>query len=219
MRFLYAPRQARVRARPERRRRRADRPERCPLSKGKRSSRSSPGATWRRKPPLLSWVNDEGRHPSRVRPGDRSLRLRQRVPDALDEARAARRDLLELPPVLHGQAEARSTRAAGWSASSAASRRPAARPSYAMSQPIGGREAVLEGVMMRGSSNWAVAVRKPDGQIAEVSPPDRVRDEAALAVSVAGDPRHHRAGRVPRRSAFARSRSRPSTRRKKRSGR
>jgi uncharacterized protein YqhQ len=33
---------------------------------------------------------------------------------------------------------------------------------------IGG-QAVLEGVMMRGPSNWAVAVRKPDGDIAEVS--------------------------------------------------
>jgi uncharacterized protein YqhQ len=37
-----------------------------------------------------------------------------------------------------------------------------------MSQPIGG-QAVLEGVMMRGPSNWAVAVRKPDGAIAQVS--------------------------------------------------
>jgi uncharacterized protein YqhQ len=34
--------------------------------------------------------------------------------------------------------------------------------------PIGG-QAVLEGVMMRGPSNWAVAVRKPDGEIAHVS--------------------------------------------------
>jgi uncharacterized protein YqhQ len=32
---------------------------------------------------------------------------------------------------------------------------------------IGG-QAVLEGVMMRSPSNWAVAVRKPDGQIAQV---------------------------------------------------
>src|SRR5919197_3738218 len=36
-----------------------------------------------------------------------------------------------------------------------------------MSQPIGG-QAVLEGVMMRGPSNWAVAVRKPNGAIAQV---------------------------------------------------
>src|SRR5690242_1417645 len=32
---------------------------------------------------------------------------------------------------------------------------------------IGG-QAVLEGVMMRGPSSWAVAVRKPDGAIAQV---------------------------------------------------
>src|SRR3954468_12196431 len=37
-----------------------------------------------------------------------------------------------------------------------------------MSAPIGG-QAVLEGVMMRGPSNWAVAGRKPNGQIAEVT--------------------------------------------------
>jgi uncharacterized protein YqhQ len=35
---------------------------------------------------------------------------------------------------------------------------------------IGG-QAVLEGVMMRGPSNWALAVRKPDGEIAEVNRP------------------------------------------------
>ena len=39
-----------------------------------------------------------------------------------------------------------------------------------MSSLIGG-QAVLEGVMMRGPSNWAVAVRKPNGQIAEVCRP------------------------------------------------
>ena len=39
-----------------------------------------------------------------------------------------------------------------------------------MSALIGG-QAVLEGVMMRGPSNWAVAVRKPNGQIAEVCRP------------------------------------------------
>ena len=35
-----------------------------------------------------------------------------------------------------------------------------------MANNIGG-QAVLEGVMMRSPSMWAVAVRKPDGQIAE----------------------------------------------------
>jgi uncharacterized protein YqhQ len=39
-----------------------------------------------------------------------------------------------------------------------------------MSSLIGG-QAVLEGVMMRGPSNWSVAVRKPDGDIAQVSKP------------------------------------------------
>src|SRR5438309_7183895 len=36
-----------------------------------------------------------------------------------------------------------------------------------------GGQAVLEGVMMRGPSNWAVAVRKPDGDIAHVNKPIR----------------------------------------------
>src|ERR671932_2908862 len=37
-----------------------------------------------------------------------------------------------------------------------------------MAANIGG-QAVLEGVMMRGPRNWAVAVRKPDGAIAQVA--------------------------------------------------
>src|SRR5919206_167843 len=36
-----------------------------------------------------------------------------------------------------------------------------------------GGQAVLEGVMMRGPSNWAVAVRKPDGDIAHATQPIR----------------------------------------------
>ena len=39
-----------------------------------------------------------------------------------------------------------------------------------MAEAVGG-QAVLEGVMMRGPRNWAVAVRKPDGHIAHVSRP------------------------------------------------
>src|SRR5512140_2430287 len=34
-----------------------------------------------------------------------------------------------------------------------------------------GGQAVLEGVMMRSPSSWAVAVRKPDGAIAQVCKP------------------------------------------------
>ena len=41
---------------------------------------------------------------------------------------------------------------------------------FGAGSPIGG-QAVLEGVMMRGPSAWSVAVRKPDGQIAEVNRP------------------------------------------------
>src|SRR6266568_3659497 len=37
-----------------------------------------------------------------------------------------------------------------------------------MAANVGG-QAVLEGVMMRGPRNWAVAVRKPDGEIAHVA--------------------------------------------------
>jgi uncharacterized protein YqhQ len=39
-----------------------------------------------------------------------------------------------------------------------------------MAAPIGG-QAVLEGVMMRSPSNWALAVRKPNGEIAELNRP------------------------------------------------
>ncbi|HKF91078.1 MAG TPA: DUF1385 domain-containing protein [Acidimicrobiia bacterium] len=45
-----------------------------------------------------------------------------------------------------------------------------------MSAPIGG-QAVLEGVMMRGPSNWSLAVRKPDGEIAHL---DREIDSVML---------------------------------------
>ena len=37
--------------------------------------------------------------------------------------------------------------------------------------PTVGGQAVLEGVMMRGPGNWAVAVRTPGGSIAQVSRP------------------------------------------------
>src|SRR5258707_10081719 len=39
-----------------------------------------------------------------------------------------------------------------------------------MASMVGG-QAVLEGVMMRGPGNWAVAVRTPSGEIAQVSKP------------------------------------------------
>ena len=39
---------------------------------------------------------------------------------------------------------------------------PDGMPVASRDAPVGG-QAVLEGVMMRGVSTWAVAVRKPDG--------------------------------------------------------
>ena len=66
-----------------------------------------------------------------------------------------------------------------------------------MSAPIGG-QAVLEGVMMRGPSNWALAVRKPDGEIAQVDRADQLGDGAAPHLPAAGDPGRDRARRVAR---------------------
>jgi uncharacterized protein YqhQ len=47
---------------------------------------------------------------------------------------------------------------------------PDGRPVAGRDAPLGG-QAVLEGVMMRGVSTWAVAVRKPDGQVEARSEP------------------------------------------------
>ena len=100
-------REARLRAAgAARSRRSARRQGRARVGAGRRVAVVSGGNVAARNGRLLSWPGDEGRHPSRVRARDRALLLRQHVPDPLDEARAPRRDLLEVPPVLHGQAEA-----------------------------------------------------------------------------------------------------------------
>jgi uncharacterized protein YqhQ len=49
-------------------------------------------------------------------------------------------------------------------------RMPDGMPVASRDAPIGG-QAVLEGVMMRGVSTWAVAVRKPDGEVEVTSEP------------------------------------------------
>src|SRR5438093_12991737 len=51
-------------------------------------------------------VGCERRHPPEVSRGRGSVRLWGDLEDALDQARAAPRNLLELPPVLHRPAEA-----------------------------------------------------------------------------------------------------------------
>ena len=88
---------------------------------------------------------------------------------------------------------------------------PDGMPVASRDAPVGG-QAVLEGVMMRGVSTWAVAVRKPDGEIEVTSEP---------LVSWA---KRHRLLRLPvirgvvalaeslRRSASAPWRSRPTRR-------
>src|SRR5919201_1864156 len=52
----------------------------------------------------------------------------------------------------------------------AEARMPDGKPVARGDAPVGG-QAVLEGVMMRGVSTWAVAVRKPDGQVEVTSEP------------------------------------------------
>src|ERR1700752_204519 len=49
-------------------------------------------------------------------------------------------------------------------------RMPDGMPVARQDAPVGG-QAVLEGVMMRGVSTWAVAVRKPEGEIEVSSEP------------------------------------------------
>jgi uncharacterized protein YqhQ len=61
-------------------------------------------------------------------------------------------------------------REVGGSLRLAEARMPDGMPVASRDAPLGG-QAVLEGVMMRGVSTWAVAVRKPDGQIEVRSEP------------------------------------------------
>jgi uncharacterized protein YqhQ len=60
-----------------------------------------------------------------------------------------------------------------------------------------GGQAVLEGVMMRGPSNWAVAVRKPTAT-SPGQPDDQLADGTPSDLRVPGDPRLRRARRVAR---------------------
>src|SRR5918995_69036 len=81
-------------------------PSRSPTGSSRRTP-ATPTTPWSSScATALHWGDDEDRHPSRVRRGPRALHVRQRIHDALDHARDPRGDLLELPSVLHGQAEA-----------------------------------------------------------------------------------------------------------------
>ena len=48
---------------------------------------------------------------------------------------------------------------------------PDGKPVAVRGLPRSGGQAVLEGVMMRGVSTWAVAVRNPEGEIEVTSEP------------------------------------------------
>src|SRR5687768_4229594 len=61
-------------------------------------------------------------------------------------------------------------RAAGSAPRAQSERMPDGKPVAVGDAPVGG-QAVLEGVMMRGVSTWAVAVRNPEGEIEVTSEP------------------------------------------------
>src|SRR3954452_16956325 len=161
-------------------------------------------------------VDHEDRHSSRVRPGARPLHVRKRVLHPLHGAGDPRRGLLQLPSVLHGPAEAGGHRRAHPPPQAPpgqvrlaprvgqrpmAPEAPGGEGLWAQRDaPVGG-QAVLEGVMMRGVSTWAVAVRKPlpeqlDGE--GLDPEEAARGE----IEVASPPltsvmKRHRALRLP----------------------
>src|SRR5438552_376956 len=129
---------------------------------------------------------DEARNPPRVRDRHGPLLVRQHVHHAIHQAGAPRGALLELPPVLHGQAEAgrhrrprgalpaplreapavtgpgSEARVGSAGMLGAMSSEPSARAVPSREHHLYGGQAVLEGVMMRGRDHWAIAVRRPD---------------------------------------------------------
>ena len=159
-------------------------------------------------------ANDEGRHPSRVRPRSRPLFLRQRVPRPVRRSPSSMSRSARTATRSTRGSRSWSTRAGASSASSAGSSaraRLAPRLEASSLTTVGG-QAVLEGVMMRGPSNWAVAVRKPDGDIAHVNKPRSRRRWRGTRCSP-GCRSSAASWRSESRSqsAFARSRSAPTT--------
>src|SRR5690606_27009709 len=135
--------------------------------------------------------DDEGRNSPGVPGGGRHLLVRGDLPHPLDQGQLPGGHLRQLPPLLHGAAEAGRHAGAGRALPrplcqaqgrqvSRAPRQPARRPSRSMrrllrllpialadgARPYIGGQAVLEGVMMRSPKSFVVAVRRPDGSIA-----------------------------------------------------
>ena len=119
---------------------------------------------------LARLERDEDRNPPRVRPLARPLLVRERVLHALHEARAARRDLLAVPPVLHGQAEAGRHR----------------RPGRALPAPR--RQARKAGSEL--ASPTARSVRRPAAPSRDGAESERMPDGTPVAIA-------RRAGRRP----------------------
>ena len=78
-------------------------------------------------------------------------------------------------------------------AGAARRRMPDGKPVASRDAPVGG-QAVLEGVMMRGVSTWAVAVRTPEGEIETTSEPLVSWAQAPPGAAPARDPRGGGAG-------------------------
>ena len=74
------------------------------------TAREYRGVVGRTRTPFLDWTDHEDRHPPHVHRVQGALLVRQRVRDPLDRQRAPRGAVLGVPPLLHGQAEARGHR-------------------------------------------------------------------------------------------------------------
>ena len=176
----------------------------------------------------LHWMTHEDRDPSRVRRGPRPLHLRQRVHTRSTQPEIHVEICSNCHPFYTGRqklvdtggrverfkrrAAKRGARSLGRGHRAATQRLPDGALIAQRDAPVGG-QAVLEGVMMRGVSTWAVAVRKPAARGS--SPRTALDPEAARhgeievtsfpltsvlkrhrAAAPADRPRRRRAGRV-----------------------
>ena len=162
-----------------------------------------------------------GIHPEYV-VAHRALLLRQRIRHALDEAGAARRGVLELPPVLHGQAEADGYRRPR-RALPAPAREGRRGPAPALARDTHGSQLRRPG-RPRGRDDArpvqlvgrrAQARRRDRPRLA----PHRFADEAARATRVCRSSAASSRSASRSRSASARSRSPRTTRRRRKTAR
>ena len=141
--------------------------------------------------------------------------------DPLDEARAERRDLRAVPPVLHGQAEARRHGRPRRALPAAAREGRPRRARHGRRLPTSDGAGDRRPGRPRGRDDARTA--QLGGRRAQARrrdrpgrPRDRPADGAPLGAAPAGRPRRRRARRVASRSASARSRSPRTTPRRRR---